>query len=339
MNIVAIRGAITAENTKESILEATTMLLEAVLSANQIEKKSIIQITFTCTKDLDAVYPAVAARQMGITSAALMCMQEMEVKGSLEKCIRIAVLCQGNDWEQHTVKHQYLKEAKRLRPDLGLFTLAIDGPAGAGKSTIAKQLAENLKCTYIDTGAMYRAVGLFCIQNGIDYTCEEKVSTALNQISIDIAYENNTQKIYLNSIDVSTAIRTQEAATAASKVATYKAVRESLVEMQRKLAATKSVVMDGRDIGTVVLPQATLKIFLTASAKERANRRLLEYKAKGIDVAYETLLQEIEDRDYQDANRAVSPLKKAEDGIEIDTTNLSIEAIIARITGLLYERL
>lgn len=339
MNIVAIRGAITTENTKEAMLEASQELLEAILTANQIDKKDIIQITFTCTKDLDAVYPAVAARNLGITEAALMCLQEMYVKGSLEKCIRIAVLCQSEALVQQTVCHQYLKGAKKLRPDLGRFTLAIDGPAGAGKSTIAKRLAQNLRCTYIDTGAMYRTVGLFCIQNNIDYTNEDAVNSALGQIGIDIIYEDNAQKIYLNGVDVSTAIRTQEVAAAASKVATYKAVREALVDMQRKLAATKSVVMDGRDIGTVVLPQATLKIFLTASAEERANRRLLEYKTKGMEVAYDVLLKEIQERDHQDANREVSPLKRADDGIEIDTTSLSIEEIIERIAHLLQERL
>lgn len=339
MNIVAIRGAITAENTKESMLLETQELLEAILENNQIDKQDIVQVTFTCTKDLDEVYPAVAARTLGITEAALMCMQEMYVKGALEKCIRVAVLCQSEHLTQESICHQYLKGAKKLRPDLGRFTLAIDGPAGAGKSTIAKSLAHNLRCTYIDTGAMYRTVGLFCMQNSIDYTNEEKVNVVLDQIGIDITYEEGMQKIYLNGNDVSTAIRTQEVAAAASKVATYKEVREALVDMQRKLAATKSVVMDGRDIGTVVLPHATLKIFLTASAKERANRRLLEYQAKGMDVAYEVLLKEIEERDYQDANRAVSPLKKAEDGVEIDTTSLSIEEIIERITHLLQERL
>lgn len=340
MNIVAIRGAITAEeNTKEAILEASKEVLQAILTANHIDTKAIIQITFTCTKDLDAVYPAVAVRNMGITEAALMCMQEMNVKDSLEKCIRVAVLYQSDCLTQATVCHQYLKGAKKLRPDLSRFTLAIDGPAGAGKSTIAKSIAQKLRCTYIDTGAMYRTVGLFCIQNDIDYTNEDAVNHVLDQIGIDIVYEDTMQKIYLNGVDVSTAIRTQEVAASASKVATYRAVRSALVDMQRKLAATKSVVMDGRDIGTVVLPQATLKVFLTASAEERAKRRLLEYEAKGMNVVYETLLKEIQERDNQDAHRQVSPLRKADDGIEIDTTALSIETISERIIQLLQERL
>lgn len=337
MNVVAIRGAITAENTKESILGKTSKLLQAVIEANGVEIQNIIQITFTCTKDLNAVYPAVAARELGITQAALMCMQEMDVEGSLPNCIRIALLCklEGN---QEGLKHQYLGEAKRLRPDLGHFSLAIDGPAGAGKSTIAKKLAKDLSCTYIDTGAMYRSVGLYSIKHGIDYNFESLVNETLSDIHIDLSYENGTQKIYLNGEDVSEGIRTQEVAASASKVATYEKVRSALVEMQRKLASTKSVVMDGRDIGTVVLPSATLKIFLTASSEERAKRRLKEYEEKGIEVNYQTLLEEIEARDYQDSNRSVSPLKKADDAIEVDTTYLSVDEIVERIKELLQER-
>lgn len=338
MNIVAIRGAITAENTKESILNKTSKLLQAVIDANGVEIQNIIQITFTCTKDLNAVYPAVAARELGITHAALMCMQEMDVEGSLQNCIRIALLCKLEEGSQEDLRHQYLGEAKRLRPDLGRFSLAIDGPAGAGKSTIAKKLAKDLSCTYIDTGAMYRSVGLYSVKHGIDYNFESLVNETLSDIHIDLSYENGTQKIYLNGEDVSEAIRTQEVAASASKVATYEKVRSALVEMQRKLASTKSVVMDGRDIGTVVLKDATLKIFLTASSEERAKRRLKEYEEKGIEVDYQTLLEEIEARDYQDSNRSVSPLKKAHDAIEVDTTHLSVDEIVERIKELLLER-
>lgn len=337
-NTIAIRGAITAENTRESILCQTKALLEAVLMANQVKIEEIIQITFTCTKDLDAAYPAIAARELGITEAALMCMQEMEVVGSLEHCIRIALICTSSIVTQKTARHQYLGEACKLRPDLATFSLALDGPAGAGKSTIAKRIAGELSCTYIDTGAMYRSVGLYCIQRGIDYTIEALVNEALEDIHIDLTYENANQRIYLNGEDVSEVIRTQEVAASASKVATYEKVRIALVEMQRKLAQTKSVVMDGRDIGTVVLPNATLKIFLTASSSERAKRRLMEYQAKGMEVSFETLLEEIEARDYQDMNRSVSPLKKAEDAVEVDTTSLTVEQIVEHIIGLLKQK-
>lgn len=219
------------------------------------------------------------------------------------------------------------------------FSIAIDGPAGAGKSTIAKELAKDLSCIYIDTGAMYRTVGLASMRAGKDYTQEEAVSHLLANIHIEIKYTNGIQTIYLNQEDVSLAIRTQEVATAASKVATYPKVREALVEMQREMQKSTSVVMDGRDIGTVVLPQATLKIFLTASAKERAERRCLEYRQKGLEADFDQILKEIEERDYQDANREVSPLKKAEDAVEIDTTALTIEDIVESIKGLLNQRL
>ncbi|MEF9958487.1 MAG: (d)CMP kinase [Niameybacter sp.] len=338
MKSVAVRGAITAQNTKESIVSQTRRLLEAVLKANHIEIDEIIQIIFTCTKDLNAAYPAIAARALGITEAALMCMQEMDVEGSLEHCIRLSMLCTSGKETQHTVKHQYLGEARKLRPDLAHFSLALDGPAGAGKSTIAKRVAAELGCTYIDTGAMYRSVGLYCIQRGIDYNFEDLVNEVLEDMHIDLTYENATQCIYLNSDDVSEAIRTQEVAASASKVATYAKVRTALVDMQRRLAATKSVVMDGRDIGTVVLPKATLKIFLTASSEERAKRRFKEYEEKGLKISFETLLEEIEARDYQDMNRSVSPLKKAEDAVEVDTTNLSVEQIVTHIIELLKER-
>lgn len=219
------------------------------------------------------------------------------------------------------------------------FSIAIDGPAGAGKSTIAKNLARELNCIYIDTGAMYRAVGLYCINHQIDYTDEELVTRILPELSIDIHYTKGVQTIHLNNEDVSISIRTQEVASAASKVATYAEVRSALVAMQRKMQSTTSVVMDGRDIGTVVLPNATLKIFLTASASERAHRRCKEYEDKGIESNFEEILKEIKERDYQDSHREVSPLKKADDAVEIDTTYLTIDGIADQILELLKERI
>jgi cytidylate kinase len=218
------------------------------------------------------------------------------------------------------------------------FSIAIDGPAGAGKSTIARQLAKNLGCIYIDTGAMYRAVGLYFIKKNMDYNDEALVQSHLGKIKIDLRHQDGNQQIFLNDEDVSTAIRTQSVADAASKVATYKEVRSLLVSMQRQLKLKHSVVMDGRDIGTVVMPDATLKIFLTATAEERAKRRYLEYKEKGMDIPIESIYQQIVDRDYQDSHREHSPLTKAEDAIEVDTTNQTIEDIIEQITKLLKNR-
>lgn len=218
------------------------------------------------------------------------------------------------------------------------ISIAIDGPAGAGKSTIAKQLAKQLNCIYIDTGAMYRAVGLYCIRKAIDYTQEDLVAKALDTIAIRLAYEQGNQKIYLNDLDVTTAIRNDEVAKAASKVATYAKVRSTLVSMQRKMKKMDSVIMDGRDIGTVVMPDATLKIFLSASVKERAHRRYKDYIDQGITVTIEEIQRDILARDMQDANREISPLTKAPDAIEIDTTHLTIEEIVEQIRALLTNR-
>lgn len=214
------------------------------------------------------------------------------------------------------------------------FSIAIDGPAGAGKSTIAKRLAKKLGCTYIDTGAMYRAVGLYCIEQHVDYCDESKVNDIIFSLEIELAAEDERQIIYLNGRDVSHKIRTDEVAAAASKVATYKVVREVLVKAQRYMQSKKSVVMDGRDIGTVVMPDATFKIFLTASVDERAKRRFKEYRKKGMNVSMEELTKDIIDRDYQDTYRKISPLKRAIDAIEVDTTALTIDEIVDKIMAL-----
>ncbi|WP_069997622.1 (d)CMP kinase [Cellulosilyticum sp. I15G10I2] len=217
------------------------------------------------------------------------------------------------------------------------ISIAIDGPAGAGKSTIAKVLAKRIGCIYIDTGAMYRAVGLYCIQNNIDYYDEKAVNSVISELQIDIYAQDNQQAIYLNGRDISREIRTDEVAAAASKVATYKEVRTALVRQQRQMQSEKSVVMDGRDIGTVVMPDATLKVFLTASVVERAKRRFEEYHNKGVNVTLEELTQEIIERDYQDSNREISPLKKADDAVEIDTTLLGIDEIVDKIMSFIIE--
>lgn len=219
------------------------------------------------------------------------------------------------------------------------FSIAIDGPAGAGKSSIAKALAKNLGCIYIDTGAMYRTVGLGAIKQGLDYQDEEAVSLLMPNLDIKLKTSEIGQQIYLNGHNVSSEIRNDEVAAAASRVATYGKVREALVASQRVMQDETSVVMDGRDIGTVVMPNATLKIYLTASVNERALRRFKEYEEKGIVADLAVLTEEIAARDKQDMERKISPLKKAEDAIEIDTTYMTIEEIVERIMALLQERL
>ncbi|NLM12357.1 MAG: (d)CMP kinase [Epulopiscium sp.] len=215
------------------------------------------------------------------------------------------------------------------------FAIAIDGPAGAGKSTIAKMIAKKLNIIYVDTGAMYRAVALYCINRGINCRDKESVEKILDQINIKILYIDNAQRILLNNEDVTDRIRTQEISQGASDVATLQAVRIKMVELQRNLAQNASVVMDGRDIGTHVLPNASLKIFLTASVEERANRRYKELIQNGIDCSLSKIKEEIEVRDKNDSCREFSPLRKAEDAIEIDTTGKTIEEVVNIIISLI----
>lgn len=217
------------------------------------------------------------------------------------------------------------------------FQIAIDGPSATGKSTLAKALAKELSFIYIDTGAMYRAVGLYNIRKNIDLNNEDDVVNTLKDISIDIKYIDKEQRIFLNGEDVSSQIREEKVGMAASIVSTYKKVREVLVDLQRSLANVQNVIMDGRDIGTVVLPNASLKIFLTASSEERTKRRYLELKEKGKDVSIEDVAKELKERDERDTKRANSPLTKAEDAILVDTTNMNIEQTIEYIKKL-YEK-
>lgn len=207
------------------------------------------------------------------------------------------------------------------------FVVAIDGPASSGKSTIAKNAAKLLNCIYIDSGAMYRAVGLYVHQNGIDIQNEEQVKKSLPEISIKIQNQGDgtDNKIILNSKDVSKAIRQPKISQNASIVAKYGAVRQKLVQLQRKIASNKSVIMDGRDIGTVVFPHADFKFFIIASAQERAKRRWKELREKGEEKPLQEVLDELKWRDKTDSSRKIAPLKRPKDAIEIDTTALSIE--------------
>lgn len=210
--------------------------------------------------------------------------------------------------------------------------IAIDGPSGAGKSTISKTLAKKLGFVYVDTGAMYRAVALYAIRNGIDTkNTDRKLEKVLDEIDIDIAYKDGVQHIYLCGEDVSEQIRIHEVSMGASNVATVTAVRLKLVEMQRKLAEKTSVIMDGRDIGTYVLPDAEVKIYLTASVEKRAERRRLELEQKGQDVDFETVLEDMKARDLNDSTREFAPLRKAEDAELIDTTELDFEGSVKKI--------
>lgn len=219
------------------------------------------------------------------------------------------------------------------------FTIAIDGPAGAGKSTVAKAVAKTLGAIYLDTGAMYRAVGLYMVRNGVDPKDSETVAARAHEPMVDIRYVDGTQHVYLCGEDVSQAIRENEVSAAASGVSAVPLVREILVARQQEIAREQPVVMDGRDIGTKVLPDATLKIFLTAAAEERARRRYDELTAKGQTVSFDQLLKEINQRDWDDSHRAASPLTQAEDAVLVDSSHMTVEEVTEYILSLARERM
>lgn len=218
------------------------------------------------------------------------------------------------------------------------ISIAIDGPAAAGKSSIARTLAAKLGFIYVDTGAMYRAIGYYVVKNGEDSSDPSKVLPLLREISIDVRYKEGEQRIYLNGIDVSEEIRSPEVSSAASNVSAMPEVRAFLLEEQRSFARTQSVVMDGRDIGTVVLPDASVKFFLTASLEERARRRMREYDAKGEGVSFDRLVEEMRLRDKQDSERAAAPLRQADDAVLVDNTTFTKEQTVERMLGIIRER-
>ncbi len=210
-------------------------------------------------------------------------------------------------------------------------SVAIDGPAGAGKSTIAKKIAEDKGYIYVDTGAMYRAMALYVLRNKIDGNDEDAINQIVDEVEISIEYENSEQIVCLFDENVNQLIRTEEVGNMASKVATYAKVRLKLVELQRELASKTDVVMDGRDIGTYVLPNANVKIFLTASTAVRAARRYMELIEKGVACKLSTIEEEIKKRDAQDSGRKMAPLKQAEDAILLDSSDLTIQEVVELI--------
>lgn len=217
------------------------------------------------------------------------------------------------------------------------INIAIDGPAGAGKSTIAKRVAAQLSCIYVDTGAMYRAIALYMLEAGVDVTNEREVDRRLTGVEVHLEYTDGAQQIYLGSKNVSSKVRREEVGEAASVISNYLPVRERLVSMQRDLAAKESVVMDGRDIGTSVLPGARLKVYLTASVAVRAKRRYEELIAKGADADIGKIAADIAARDKRDMTREHSPLKRAADAVLLDSSDMTIEEVSERITTLARE--
>ena len=220
-----------------------------------------------------------------------------------------------------------------------MINVAIDGPAGAGKSTVARAAAKELGFIYVDTGALYRAVGVHCLRNNIVTTDAESVGAILDDITVELKFIDGVQNVFLNGDDVSTEIRLPEASMAASNVSAIPSVRAFLFDLQRDIAAKSNCLMDGRDIGTVVLPNAKVKIFLTADPEERAMRRFKELQEKGSNVTYKEVLDDLLVRDYNDSHREIAPLKPAEDSVVINTTGYTLEESINKIIETVKEKM
>lgn len=217
------------------------------------------------------------------------------------------------------------------------YNIAIDGPAGAGKSTIAKRLAKELGAIYVDTGAMYRAMAYYFIQKGVDKDDIDTITKLCKDVEVSISYENGEQQVILNGENITGFIRQEAVGNMASATSVYHVVREKLVELQRQLAARENVVMDGRDIGTVVLPDANVKIFLTASSKVRAKRRFDELTAKGEKCDIDEIEKDIIERDHRDMTRETSPLKQADDAVLLDSSDMTIDEVVDRMKQLVKE--
>ena len=218
------------------------------------------------------------------------------------------------------------------------FNIAIDGPAGAGKSTIARRTAQELSFIYVDTGALYRALAVFLVDEGVSPEDTEKVGEAVKSVKVSIAYENGEQQVLVNGKNVTDRLRAESVGNMASTISAIPAVRAALLDLQRDLAKAHDVLMDGRDIGTNVLPDAELKIYLTASVETRAERRYRDLQEKGVEKALSEIRQEIEERDHRDMTRAIAPLKQAEDAVYLDTSHMNIDEVVEAIRKLYRER-
>lgn len=335
--MTVIRGATTiAEDSADEIRSAVKELLEQIENMNSIRRDEILSIVFSSTSDIHSYYPAKAAREAGFESCSLFSAQEPEIEGGLGLCIRVMLFVEKNI----PPRHVYLRGARLLRKDLsGKMNIAIDGPAGSGKSTIAKLLAKDYHILYLDTGAMYRACALKALRSGVDPDNEAQVCDLMRTLALTVEYADGCQRTLLDGTDVSDELRTPEVSMAASSISRHECVRSKMVEKQREIAAKLSCVLDGRDIGTCVLPDADFKFFLTASPDVRAARRFDEMTAKGYRVDFEELRREIMRRDEQDSTRAIAPLRPANDAVIIDTSRLSVAEVLAAIKQKMQEKI
>lgn len=331
----AIRGAVTvAADTPEEIRGAVDSLLSEIRKRNKINVEDIVCIMLSSTGDITSLYPAKAARECGFV-CPLFSSLEPPIKDSLPLCIRAMVLA-----ETDIAVPVYLRGAAILRRDLTeRLVIALDGPAGSGKSTAARNLARELDILCLDTGAMYRACALACREAGVAVSDEDAVCALIGKTDLRVEYRDGRQVTMLGDRDVSEEIRSPGMSQLASEVSALACVRSAMVAMQRRIASEMSCVLDGRDIGTNVLPDARYKFFVTASDEVRARRRLEEDRAKGYDVRYEDVLRDIRERDRRDSERAIAPLKCAEDAVVVDTSDMSPEEVVQFIRNKIQEKI
>lgn len=325
-----------AEDSAEEIRQKVKELLTLISEGNDLRASDIICIMFSSTADIKSLYPAKAAREAGFAGCALYSSLEPDIDDSLPLCIRVMVLAETNG----RARHVYLHGAKVLRKDISeIINIALDGPAGSGKSTVSKIVAKKLDILSLDTGAMYRAAALKCIKEGIDYAEKSQVDRVVGNIDLRVEYKDGRQLTLLDGTDVSGEIRTAQVSMLASYVSAYPSVRSKMVDLQRKIASEVSCILDGRDIGTNVLPSCPFKFFLTASPEIRAKRRYEEDRLKGSSQSFEEILRDINERDEQDKNRAVAPLKRAADAIVVDTSELTAEEVADVICDKIQEKI
>lgn len=333
-----IRGATTIEkDCKEEIFSAVKSLLDEIFQSNRLDKNEISGFLFSLTTDIHSYHPAKAAREAGYDFAPLFAAIEPEIDDGLERCIRLMLFTERKD---KNVKHIYQKGAKILRKDISeIYNIALDGPAGSGKSTVAKILAKDYNILYLDTGAMYRACGLKALRLGVDPKDRKAVEKMLPDLNVKVEYFGGAQHTILDGEDVSSAIRENAVSMAASSISAHPAVRVKMVEMQREIAKSMSCVLDGRDIGSTVLPDAKFKFYITADSKIRAMRRFKELQERGESVEFEKLHAEIVARDKQDSEREFSPLVCADDAVVIDTSEMDVESVVAAVKSVIQSKI
>lgn len=335
--MIALRGATTVDcDCAEQIKERVKELLCEIKVKNRLDESKIICMIFSGTSDIHSYYPAKAAREAGFYSCPLFSALEPEIDGSLKLCIRVMVLAEASA----PAEHVYLHKAAALRKDITqIINIALDGPAGSGKSTVSKILGKKLNILCLDTGAMYRACALKCLNEGVQANDEATVAKIMEDIALEVKYTDGEQRTFLDGKDVSEDIRKPEISMLASTVATLRCVREKMVALQREIASKTSCILDGRDIGSNVLPNAKFKFYLTASPEVRAQRRAEESRAKGFNVPYEQILQKIIERDNQDKNRKIAPLTVAEDAIIVDSSSMTVNEVVAFIENKIQEKI